>query len=438
MRNSQNLRAYPSHHGQHQSQQQPDPQQQRGGPSPIPASQQHHHYHRGQAQPRPMYHQNGTSKRNTLSPSGINYTAAPAQWQGYYRAPRYSTPQPAAYGSYMAPQTYNPQQATNQPPLTPPRAMPTASPNTTSSQSSTSSSQKDQLSKTNLYIKGLTPNTTDEDLVNLCRQYGKITSTKAIIDQTTVKCKGYGFVDFESPHSAENAVRELQQTGVQVQMARQQEQDPTNLYIANLPLYFTETDLDKLFQNYGHVVSTRILRDTNNQSRGVGFARMDSKEKCEEIIKNFNGKMFPGCKECLLVKFADGGNKKKKTTAGTWKDKPEGITLYDHSSAVAQNGFFSLPSASLTQNMMTQAAMMRQPYSLATTPVTNYQVQPGSTWGALQQPLIMQPHMTQYVSGHPGTAYTQMAYPHQGAPVMQIPVAEDHGQVEEYQYQQPK
>lgn len=46
------------------------------------------------------------------------------------------------------------------------------SPSTTSSNnnsSSSSSSGWDQLSKTNLYIRGLPPNTTDQDLVKLCQ-----------------------------------------------------------------------------------------------------------------------------------------------------------------------------------------------------------------------------------------------------------------------------
>ena len=102
-------------------------------------------------------------------------------------------------------------------------------------------------------------------------------------------------------------------------MARQAEQDPTNLYIANLPHSVKESDLETMFspygqvfiivllkkvedkddkiiiviptitittpQNHGQVVSTRILRDTNQQSRGVGFARMESRDKCEQIIR---------------------------------------------------------------------------------------------------------------------------------------------------------
>ncbi|XP_071812159.1 RNA-binding motif, single-stranded-interacting protein 1-like isoform X3 [Apostichopus japonicus] len=168
------------------------------------------------------------------------------------------------------------------------------------------------LSKTNLYIRGLPEKTRDEDLVTLCKPYGKITSTKAILDKETCECKGYGFVDFECGSAAEKAVRALQAKGILAQMAKQQEQDPTNLYISSLPKSMEEKDLESMLSDIGRVISTRILRDSKSGvSKGVGFARMESKEKCEEIIKKLNGYVLPGQTEPLLCKFADGGNKKR-------------------------------------------------------------------------------------------------------------------------------
>ena len=41
------------------------------------------------------------------------------------------------------------------------------------------------------------------------------------------------------------------------------------------------------------------------------FYSMETKEKCDAIINLLNGKMLPGSKDTLLVKFADGGSKKK-------------------------------------------------------------------------------------------------------------------------------
>lgn len=81
-----------------------------------------------------------------------------------------------------------------------------------------------------------------------------------------------------------------------------------------------EQELEHLLSPYGTVISTRILRDGNHQPRGVGFARMDAKDKCDLIIQTFNGKALVGCKEPLLVKFADGGNKKKSQSRGSWRD----------------------------------------------------------------------------------------------------------------------
>jgi len=242
---------------------------------------------------------------------GYNQPGAPGMVSQPHHQQRFPA---AAYGSY------NPQQYSR---------MPAASPNSLSNHSS---SGNEQLSKTNLYIRGLTPSTTDADLVNLCKQYGKIISTKAIIDPKTNKCKGYGFVDFDSPQVAEIAVKTLQSQGVQAQMAKQQEQDPTNLYIANLPIHLSESDLESMFSPFGQVISTRILRDQSSISRGVGFARMESREKCEQIIAHFQGKYLSGYKEPLTVKFADGGNKKKNQSK-QWVDRTENMgSFMDHGS----------------------------------------------------------------------------------------------------------
>lgn len=54
---------------------------------------------------------------------------------------------------------------------------------------------------------------------------------------------------------------------------QQQEQDPTNLYISNLPLSTDEQELENMLKHFGQVISTRILRDSSGASRGVGFAR---------------------------------------------------------------------------------------------------------------------------------------------------------------------
>jgi RNA recognition motif-containing protein len=182
----------------------------------------------------------------------------------------------------------------------------------------------EKLSETNLYIRGLSADTTDLDLQKMCEKFGTIVSTKAIIDNETNKCKGYGFVDFESTDSARKAVEKLQADGKLVQMAKKQEEDPTNIYFSNLPDWIDDKALREMLDPYGDVVSTRILRhqspnQSEGKSKGVGFARMHLKEQCEKIIEKFNGQPLTDPNDPakmtvkpLLVKFADGGPKKKK------------------------------------------------------------------------------------------------------------------------------
>uniref|UniRef100_A0A7N6BXL2 RRM domain-containing protein n=1 Tax=Anabas testudineus TaxID=64144 RepID=A0A7N6BXL2_ANATE len=256
------------------------------------------------------------------------------------------------------------------------------SPNTNSS-SNSSGGVGEQLSKTNLYIRGLHPGTTDQDLVKLCQPYGKIVSTKAILDKTTNKCKGYGFVDFDSPAAAQKAVTALKTNGVQAQMAKQQEQDPTNLYISNLPVSMDEQELEGMLKSFGQVISTRILRDANGTSRGVGFARMESTEKCEAIIQHFNGKFIktpPGVPvptEPLLCKFADGGQKKRQNqgkylqNGRPWaRDGDTGGMTLAYDPTALQNGFYSSPYSLAPNRMIAQTSL--SPYMHS--PVSSYQV----------------------------------------------------------------
>jgi hypothetical protein len=55
---------------------------------------------------------------------------------------------------------------------------------------SRSAPQQEQLSTTNIYIRALRSDTKDEDLEEMCKEFGEISSVKAIIDKTTGECKG--------------------------------------------------------------------------------------------------------------------------------------------------------------------------------------------------------------------------------------------------------
>lgn len=70
----------------------------------------------------------------------------------------------------------------------------------------------------------------------------------------------------------------------------QHQQDRRNLYIKNLDKEFTQKDLEQLFQPYGRILSSVILKDeTTLISKGVGFVLFETTEQATNAITNTNG-----------------------------------------------------------------------------------------------------------------------------------------------------
>ena len=85
---------------------------------------------------------------------------------------------------------------------------------------------------------------------------------------------------FDSPSTAQKAETALRASSVQAETAKQQEQDPTDVYISDFPLSMGEQNLEGVLKTYGQFISPQIIWDTSGTSRGVGFVRMESTEEC--------------------------------------------------------------------------------------------------------------------------------------------------------------
>ncbi|KIV99572.1 uncharacterized protein PV09_08750 [Verruconis gallopava] len=150
--------------------------------------------------------------------------------------------------------------------------------------------------ETNVYIRGLLPETTDEMLHVWGLRFGDIQSSKSIIDLKTGLCKGFGFIKYHNFDDAESCIRGFHFLGYEVSFARESfyaklkkfsDESNTNLYVSNIPRNMNEHELSQCFAPY-KVLSSRILRDDSGNGRGVGFARFESREICEEVMKKFN------------------------------------------------------------------------------------------------------------------------------------------------------
>ncbi|RVX74246.1 hypothetical protein B0A52_02078 [Exophiala mesophila] len=167
---------------------------------------------------------------------------------------------------------------------------------------------------TNVYIRGFMPDTTDEDLDRWASRFGEIESCKAIIEQDTGKCKGFGFVMYYSPASAENCIRGFFHLGFQASYAQKsrnsrlkdlEDRNSTNIYCTGVPIDWNESDLAKHFIPY-LAVSTKICRDApSGVSKEVGFARFETRDIAERVVKEFHSTLMEHDGVKLFLRFAD-------------------------------------------------------------------------------------------------------------------------------------
>ncbi|RXK12726.1 RNA-binding protein [Halarcobacter mediterraneus] len=68
-----------------------------------------------------------------------------------------------------------------------------------------------------------------------------------------------------------------------------------NIYVGNLSYKMIDSDLEKLFAEFGEVKSAKVIvdRDTG-RSKGFGFVEMQTSESGSEAIEALNGKDCEG------------------------------------------------------------------------------------------------------------------------------------------------
>ncbi|CAE7199469.1 hypothetical protein P3342_010248 [Pyrenophora teres f. teres] len=191
-------------------------------------------------------------------------------------------------------------------------------------------SLENKTGETNVYIRGLLPETTDEMLHMWGKRFGDIQSSKSIIDLKTSLCKGFGFIKYHNFEDAEDCIRGFHYLGYEVSFARESfysklkkfaDEANTNLYVSNIPKNMNEHELAGIFAPH-KVCSSRILRDPSGTGRGVGFARFDTRDICDEVIKEFNNTPVSktgGEEHLIQIRFSDTHEQKmlkQQTAAG--------------------------------------------------------------------------------------------------------------------------
>ncbi|GLB33502.1 putative PAB1 protein [Lyophyllum shimeji] len=169
---------------------------------------------------------------------------------------------------------------------------------------------------TNLYVKNIDTELTQEEFEKLFSQFGNVTSAVISVDEEG-KGKGFGFVNFEKHEEAQKAVDELHDTelnGKKLFVARAQKREEraeelrkaheqakleklnkyqgVNLYIKNLEDDMDDDKLRAEFEPFGTVTSCKVMRDERGISKGFGFVCFTTPEEATKAVAEMNNKMI--------------------------------------------------------------------------------------------------------------------------------------------------
>lgn len=76
-----------------------------------------------------------------------------------------------------------------------------------------------------------------------------------------------------------------------------------NIYIGNLSYRVKESDLQQVMEDYGTVVSTKLIIDRDTRrSKGFAFVEMENDDEARKAIEELNGAEYEG--RTMVVKEA--------------------------------------------------------------------------------------------------------------------------------------
>ena len=149
----------------------------------------------------------------------------------------------------------------------------------------------------NIFIKGIPPEIKPREVFELFNKYGEIISIKVCEDEDG-NLLGYGYINYYSIDSAENAIKDLNKKNVwgcvlEVEhFQKKNERLQSNLgnnsiYIKNIPDKINENDFKDLFKKFGDITWSKILTDNNGRKFAIiVYSQTENALKAKEEMNN--------------------------------------------------------------------------------------------------------------------------------------------------------
>jgi len=158
----------------------------------------------------------------------------------------------------------------------------------------------------NLFVRGLPEDCRSADLHQLFENCGKISSCKVKYNPNG-KCKGYGYVQYESKEEADKAIIEMNnkpyKNGKLLVESFKNSGSRTasfmnynNLFVKNVPKSFSDKDIIDLFKPYGEIISAVVIKEHPDASlnKGFGFVCFKKAEDAKNAEMKLNNLVIEG------------------------------------------------------------------------------------------------------------------------------------------------
>ncbi|KAF5185261.1 Polyadenylate-binding protein [Thalictrum thalictroides] len=236
---------------------------------------------------------------------------------------------------------------------------------------------------TNLYMKNLDQDVTEEMLREKFLEFGTITDLVVSKDDNG-DSRGFGFVNFDSPDNAKRALQAMngtqlgskvlyvaraQKKAERAQILRRQFEERrreqiqkfkgSNLYVKNLDDEVDADELRELFSQCGTITSIKLMHDEKGVSKGFGFVCFSTPEEANKAVSILHGYMLR--RKPLYVAIAQRKEERQAQLQLQFAQRVAGIA--GPPAAVVPSGYppiYYTPSPGMVTQMTPRQGLMYQ------------------------------------------------------------------------------
>jgi len=137
-------------------------------------------------------------------------------------------------------------------------------------------------------------------------------SSSVAYNKITGESLTYGFIKFANPEQAAAAISGMngyrignKQIKVSIAKAKCGDIQNRKLFVHNLPLFYSESQVEELFSQYGDIIECRLLKEADKiTSRGSAFVEFRVAADCSRAVSDMHETTPPGAASKVYVYFA--------------------------------------------------------------------------------------------------------------------------------------